>query len=98
MIVKIKKQQLKKTSEEQLEKDGDKFFNWFFIAANKKLSEQFIEKYLDKLKLRFVLEFQEVSEAFIEKHINELNDELWEIVFDCQSLSEEFKEKYKNKE
>src|ERR1035437_10574045 len=96
-VTKLKLEKLKKTTEEQLDKDGDNLFNWFFVVTNKKLSESFIEKHLTKLKLHLVLEYQVVSETFIAKHIDKLDDELWEIIFNCQELSEEFKEKHGKK-
>ncbi len=76
------------------------------IIREYKLSESFIEKYLNKPGWRstteiyitlgwdYVSKYQILSERFIESHIDEVN---WYMIFKHQKLSEEFIEKYAHK-
>jgi len=67
---------------------------WKEISAYKHLSEEFIEKYKDKVNWNYISIYQILSEGFIEKHEHEVD---WDYISGCQSLSEDFIEKYKGK-
>jgi len=66
---------------------------WKDISAYQYLSEEFIEKYKDKVNWRYVSIHQSLSEEFIEKHKDKVN---WSYISIFQQLSEELIEKYKN--
>ena len=68
--------------------------DWFYISKHQKLSEEFIEKYIDKVEWHFISINQKLSESFIEKHINKVE---WDCISIYQTLSEEFIEKHYNK-
>src|SRR5574343_1752697 len=81
-------------------KDIEKFFDenmknfevyLSYISIFQKLSEEFIEKYSDKINWHHISEFQKLSEKFIEKHCNKVN---WWYISQYQKLSEEFIEKH----
>ncbi len=69
------------------EKDVNKNVNllikkdcWIFISMYQKLSEEFIEKYKDKVDWCWISLHQKLSEKFIEKY----QDKVW-VVFDFQT-------------
>ena len=65
---------------------------WYFLSKFK-LSEEFIEKYQDKVNWNNVSQFQSLSEKFMEKHFDKLNSKL---ISEYQVLSESFIERHKN--
>lgn len=67
---------------------------WEYISYNEKLSESFIEKYIDELDIYFISAYQKLSELFIESHINKLDIDL---ISKYQKLSESFIEKHFDK-
>ena len=84
-------------------KDVEKFFDeninkykfdWDIFLKLQKLSESFIEKYIDNVNWRHISIYQKLSEDFIEKHCDEVN---WNCISRYQTLSEEFIEKYIDK-
>ncbi len=68
--------------------------NWNSISRYQKLSEEFIEKFQDKVKWKVVLRYQELSEEFIEKFQNKVN---WYWISIYQKLTEKFIEKFQDK-
>ena len=84
-------------------KDIEKFFeenmdnfevDLNYISMYQKLSEEFIEKHIDKVNWCCISINQTLSEEFIEKHIDKVD---WNWISSNQKLSEEFIEKYKDK-
>src|SRR5574344_2076628 len=84
-------------------KDIEKFFDenvdnfevdWYYISKNQKLSEEFIDKYNDKVYWGYISQYQKLSEEFIEKHYDKV---YWCYISIYQTLSEEFIEKHKHK-
>src|SRR5574343_458953 len=84
-------------------KDIEKFFeenmdnikvDWYCISEYQKLSESFIEKYVDKVEWWYISVYQKLSEEFIEKHGDKVN---WDCISAYQKLSEEFIEKHGDK-
>ena len=80
--------------------DIEKFFDenidnfevdWVYISVYQKLSEEFIEKYIDKVDWYYISKYQKLSEEFIEKYIDKVN---WFCISKYQTLSEEFRQKY----
>ena len=67
-------------------------FKW--IAIHQKLSETFIEEYIDRFNLEDVYKHHFMSEAFIEKHIDKCTKAVWKIISINQQLSEQFIEKH----
>lgn len=67
-------------------------FKW--IAVHQKLSETFIEEYVDKFNLEDVYKHHFMSEAFIEKHLDRCNKNVWRIISVNQQLSERFIENH----
>ena len=83
--------------------DIEKFFDeniknfevdWAYISKYQKLSEEFIEKYIDKVDWFYISIFQKLSESFIEKHIDKAD---WYYISKYQILSESFIEKHSDK-
>ena len=83
--------------------DIEKFFDeninnfevdWDYISEYQTLSEEFIEKHVDKVVWDYISIYQKLSEEFIEKHVDKV---VWYYISRCQKLSEEFIEKYSNK-
>jgi len=68
--------------------------DWLYISQYQTLSEEFIEKYSDKLDWYYILQHQTLSEKFIEKFSDEVD---WINISIYQTLSEEFIEKYSDK-
>jgi hypothetical protein len=64
-----------KYSEEELENNINYFCNydWYLISYSQNLSEEFIEKYSDKLDWDWISECQNLSEQFIRKHIGKID-------------------------
>ena len=84
-------------------KDIEKFFeenkdnfkaDLDYISIHQKLSEEFIDKYKDKVKWHYISAYQTLSEEFIEKHYDKVN---WNIISRYQTLSEDFIDKYNDK-
>ena len=67
---------------------------WRAISECQQLSEQFIEKYKDKVNWYDISRYQKLPEPFIEKHKDKVD---WCEISWCQQLSEQFIEKYKDK-
>jgi hypothetical protein len=86
----------KKHSERVLENNIELFSQteWNWVSIYQVLSEEFIEKHLNKLDLFYVSAFQKLSEKFIEKHSDKLN---WDNISKFQKLSEQFIKKHINK-
>ena len=72
---------------DEINEDG-----WYFLSKFK-LSEEFIEKYQDKVNWDNISQFQSLSEEFMEKHFDKLNSKL---ISEYQVLSESFIERHKN--
>ncbi len=70
-------------------------FKW--IATHQKLTESFIEEYVDRFNLEDVYKHHFMSEAFIEKYIDRCTPLCWVLISVHQQLSEEFIEKYSDK-
>src|SRR3972149_3563536 len=64
------------------------------ISQNQKLSEQFIEKFQDKVKWYGISLYQKLSEQFIEKFQDKAD---WYWISKYQKLSEQFIEKFQDK-
>jgi len=58
------------------------------------LSEEFMERFQDKLDWRDISSYQILSENFIEKFQDKVD---WYYISSCQTLSENFIEKFQNK-
>jgi hypothetical protein len=52
--------------------------NWSVVSSHQKLSEDFMERFADKLDWFFISIKQKLSESFIEKHKDKLDMELIE--------------------
>ena len=83
--------------------DIEKFFDeninnfvvdWYFISIYQKLSEEFIEKYCNKVYWYYISVHQTLSEEFIEKYKDKVE---WYYISIYQKLSESFIEKHKDK-
>ena len=72
---------------DEIDEDG-----WYFLSKFK-LSEEFIEKYQDKVNWNNISQFQSLSEEFMEKRFDKLNSKL---ISEYQVLSESFIERHKN--
>lgn len=68
-------------------------FYWYLISKYRYLSEEFIEKYRDKLYWDWISIEQNLSESFIEKYKDKVD---WICISEQQTLSEAFIEKYKD--
>ena len=84
-------------------KDIEKFFeenmdnfevDLNYISMYQTLSEEFIEKHIDKVNWCCISINQTLSEEFIEKHIDKVD---WNCISIYQTLSEELIEKHKDK-
>lgn len=73
---------------------------WTNVSQFTKLSMDFIKKYIDKLNLQFILNYQEIDEAFLESLIEKLSGLEETMFFQSialnQKLSYNFISKYKN--
>jgi len=67
---------------------------WEEISSYQSLSEEFIEKYKNKVDWFYISKYQSLSEEFIEKHEDKVD---WLYISQYQSLSEDFIEKYEDK-
>ena len=65
-----------------------------YISQYQKLSEDFIEKFQDKIDFDYISISQKLSEDFIEKFQDKVD---WEHISIYQNLSESFIEKFQNK-
>jgi hypothetical protein len=68
----------------------DIYFNeddWFNISIHQTLSEEFIEKYEDRVDWIYISRFQNLSEQFIEKYKDRLD---WYYISIFQNLSDIF--------
>jgi len=85
-----------KLSENFLDKYAAKFTDdcWYHISYYQMISEQFIEKYSDKLRWAGISLAQELSEQFMEKHSDKLT---WDYISMSQKLSEDFIERHMDK-
>ena len=68
--------------------------NWGIVSRSERLSEEFIEKFQDKVNWKNISFNQRLSEDFIEKFQDKVN---WENISKHQKLSEEFIEKFQDK-
>jgi hypothetical protein len=89
---------LREIDELFLEKN-EEYLNWRCIIQHKKLSINFIEKYLEtiieKNLLKEIILFQKLSEEFLEKHIELFNHKLWYFISLKQNLSNNFIKNHK---
>lgn len=73
---------------------------WTNVSQFTKLSMDFIKKYIDKLNLQFILNYQEIDEGFLESLIEKLSGLEETMFFQSvalnQKLSYNFISKYKN--
>src|SRR5574344_694303 len=84
-----------KDIEKFFDENIDKYeFDWSYISQFQKLSEDFIEKHINKVNWYRISKYQTISESFIEKHIDKVE---WDYISKYQKLSEEFIEKYIDK-
>lgn len=81
------------TAQYHLRTDKFTFYHWSLLSCEYKLTEQFIEKYIDKLNLTRIQIYQELSESFIDKFADKLNRDL---LSQYQVLSDNLIFKYKN--
>jgi phosphoribosylanthranilate isomerase len=65
-------------------------YEWNWISTFQKLSEDFIEKYQDKVDWNRISQYQNLSEQFIEKFQEKVD---WNYISRFQKLSEDFIEK-----
>ena len=68
--------------------------DWRRISQHKYLTEEFMEKYKDKIDWGIVSICQRLSESFIEKYQDKVD---WVYINIHQELSKEFKDKHKEK-
>lgn len=68
--------------------------DWFFISANQKLSESFIEKHSNEVKWILISTFQKLSEDLIEQFADKVS---WSDISRFQKLSEPFIDRFANK-
>ena len=68
--------------------------DWFYISKHQKLSEEFIEKYIDKVNWDCISINQKLSEEFIEKYIDKVN---WHYISQFEILSKSFIKKHYDK-
>ena len=68
--------------------------DWRYISKNQKLSEEFIEKYIDKVNWDCISINQKLSEEFIEKYIDKVN---WHYISQFEKVSESFIKKHSDK-
>ena len=82
--------------EKKYNKNINKFFDneWCEISQFQYLTEEFMDKYENKLDWFYISACQKLSEEFIEKYKNKLD---WDYISSHQKLSGEFIHKYKNK-
>ena len=71
--------------------NSDNDISWSYLTMYKNLSEDFIEKFKDKLDWFDISEYQKLSEDFIERHKDNL---FWCSILINQVLSEEFIERH----
>jgi hypothetical protein len=71
-----------------------KIVDWNKISKHQKLSEEFIEKFQDKIGWWQISINQTLSESFIEKYQDKVD---WNNISYCQQLSESFIERCQNK-
>src|SRR5574344_1723695 len=78
--------------EKFFEENMDNFkVDLYYISEYQKLSEEFIEKYNDKVNWNNISQYQTLSESFIEKHYDKVD---WNYISIYQTLSEPFIEKH----
>jgi hypothetical protein len=93
----MKKHNLNLTGEKYSEEELEYTINLFEvndfnkISMYQKLSEQFIEKYSDKVYWNYISTYQNLSEEFIEKYSDKL---IWLYISKYQVLSENFIRKH----
>jgi phosphoribosylanthranilate isomerase len=73
--------------------DWDRY-DWRRVSVQVRLSEEFIDKFSNKVRWDYISKHQTLSEAFIEKYHNKVN---WTWISGYQKLSEAFIDKYHNK-
>lgn len=84
-------------SVEFIERFIEKIPDWDFIWKYQSVPEYFIEKYFDKVKLKYIVRYQKLSEKFLVRHINIFTPEHFLLISLNQVLSYEFIEKYFDK-
>lgn len=85
----------------QMETDNYQDFillDWNTISAFKYLSEEFMEKYFNRLNIFSLCNTQRLSEKFIRKHINELDDKSLKILSNTQIYNFSYDFIFENKE
>ena len=68
--------------------------DYYKLSSSQQLSEDFIEKYINKVNWGCISQYQTLSEEFIEKHIDKVD---WDWISIYQTLSESFIEKHSDK-
>lgn len=71
-----------------------KNINWRFLCQYSKLSEDFIDRFNDKVQWRLISSNQKLSEEFMRKWANKIN---WKRISSSQVLSIDFIREYKDK-
>ena len=82
------------TAQYHLRTDKFTFYHWSLLSCEYKLTEHFIEKYIDKLNLTRIQIYQKLSESFIDKFADKLN---WDLLSQYQVLSDNLLFKYENR-
>ena len=82
------------TAQYHLRADKFTFYHWSLLSCEYKLTERFIEKYIDKLNLTRLQIYQELSESFIDKHADKLD---WDLLSQYQVLSDSLLFKYESR-
>jgi hypothetical protein len=81
-------------TEDDMRENSDEISDWFYVSANKKLSEDFIREFRSKVVWDCISSHQKLSEEFIREFHNVLN---WDDISRNQKLSEDFIREFKNK-
>lgn len=82
---------------EKFIKEHPQRIHWVHLIANQELSEEFINKYFDKLwnwDKEGLLTYQNLSEELLEKYKDRFNDLEWSIIAGKQKLSLNFIKKH----
>jgi Zn-finger protein len=80
-------------TEDDMRENSDEISDWFYVSANKKLSEDFIREFRSKVVWDCISSHQKLSEEFIREFHNVLN---WDDISRNQKLSEEFIREFQN--
>ena len=90
-----KEYNLKEVSEEEIYlNELTNSNNWYYLCTNCKLSEEIMEKFVDKLVFDSITMNQKLSEKFIDKYYDRFS---WNYIAIFQPLSEPFIAKHSNR-